>query len=318
MKRKDAKETDVRHDDNSDESRLGFDAGDGIDGKDDRPSGVGDGTSDGGSRGSDGDGGASAGNGGDGGSDSGERVGDGVGNSVGSSGASGNDGDATGEPSGEPVKRRVGRPRGSGRNRSRSSAGDGNANGSAGNASGLFGNDVTGSARSVNDGPEPKKVNAKDLGLDDDFADFTKDQKTKFLASILTALFQILASSLRQEHWNLVPKEATDLAKAMLDLIGTLPKKQRERILKATAQYAPLFAMATTLGAIAIPRMAYSYELREHAGTKRTSGNRAGSSTTSAGTDAGSRDPDVNFDGSGMGGAARSADASSYFGNLFG
>lgn len=239
----------------------------GIDRADTGPTGDGDGASVGGSDGSDGDGGVGGIDGGDGSGDSGlggvEIVGDGgpVAEPEPAGGSSDGIGDGT-------VKRGRGRPRGSVKRGSGASRATGGGAGSGDKRSGIgsiFDSVDTGQDPPSSIGPAPKKVDANEVGGGDDYKAFTKTEAQRLLAGVLDAIFKAVGHLTKGEHWPLEAKEAADLAKAILDVSETLPKKQSQRLQKLMKEYAPYISLITVAGAIIYPRVAYAYLERDRA-----------------------------------------------------
>lgn len=231
----------VLNDGNDDNSDGGAGAGNdrndrAADGADGRTIGSPDGTSDGNGGRSAGNGGASAADGGSGGgsgiSDDGSNDSNEGRNEV------GNVGDVSAAPGRAGRKR--GRPRnGSGRNRA---AGAGNGGSGGGSSETVdLGLDNLGD-------PEP-------VDFQEEIGKLTKSEKIKAIALIIEGLFKVPAYFLKSDLWELSPKEATDLAKAVSDVLDTLPKTQSKKLDKLLKEYSPYINLLTISFAIVYPRI---------------------------------------------------------------
>lgn len=291
----------------SDNTGGGDDAGTGGGelGADLGPTGDGNGTLVGGSGGSSGDGG-------DGSGVSGDLFGEGEpggGDSLGDQGGLGTV--QSGDP-GDGPKRGPGRPRGSGKRSGRSRAtgtgsNSGGGDGSKQRADGYFsglGSDA------------PREVKPEELGEDkEDFAKFSKGEKQKFAADVLTAAFDMVASVTGSPHWKLASREASDLAKAILDVIETFPAKQSKKLEKYLKEYAPYISLLMVGFTIVYPRALYTY------GANGNNSGRASNPGDFAASGSGSSGEVPNRKGTGMGSQPSGYDGSdvvqTYFGQYF-
>lgn len=209
----------------------------------------GDGASIGGSRGSDGDGG-------DGGSDSGASEGVSLGDSGSDIGAPVGDIVAP-VGSDEPVRRKRGRPRNSG------SRGSGDSN----NNSGRTGTDSDGEKSVAADHIRVKQGEPKNVKADtilDAVSSLPKGSVEAIIAAVLQGIFFIPANTLGDplgKVWTLSDREAKELAKAVIECLDTLPKKQRQNVDKLLKEWGPWIKLATVGGAIMLPRVEATREI---------------------------------------------------------